>query len=98
MSIDQSQIEVKHNTEQHRFEVVIDGKEAFTLYMLGEKLMTFVHTEVPEEFEGQGIGGKIAHTALEYAKEHGYRVQAICPFISAYIKRHPEYQPITMGY
>ena len=58
MTIDSSQIEVKHNTEQHRFEVVIDGKEAFTVYMKGEKLMTFVHTEVPEEFEGQGIGGR----------------------------------------
>ncbi|MBZ0296524.1 MAG: N-acetyltransferase [Anaerolineae bacterium] len=98
MSIDSDQLEIKHNPDEHRFEVMLDGKIAMVQYMIAGKNIIFTHTEVPPEFEGLGIGNKMAHVALEYAQAEGYKVQAICPFIAAYIRRHPEYQSITWGY
>lgn len=98
MTIDENQIEVKHNPEEKRFEVALGDKIAMVEYMMGGPDIIFTHTEVPPEFEGKGIAGKMAHVALEYAKAEGYKVRALCPFISAYISRHPEYQSITRPY
>ncbi|MBZ0285843.1 MAG: N-acetyltransferase [Anaerolineae bacterium] len=98
MTIDPNQLEVKHNSEEKRFEVVLGDKIAMVEYMFGGKNMVFTHTEVPPEFEGMGVANKMAHVALEYAKAEGYKVQALCPFISLYVRKHPEYQSITWGY
>ena len=42
--------------------------------------------------EGQGVGNKLAKYVLDYAVEKGYMIQPLCPFIGAYVRRHPEYQ------
>jgi len=98
MTIDPNQLEVKNNPQENCFEVVIDGKMAIVEYMIAGNNMVFTHTEVPPEFEGMGVGGKMAYVALEYAKEHGHKVQALCPFIASYVQKHEEYQSITWGY
>jgi uncharacterized protein len=95
---DPNQIEVKNNVEENRFEVVIDDKIAMVEYMLAGRNIIFTHTEVPPEFEGHGIANRMAYVALEHAKAEGYKVQPLCPFITAYIRKHPEYLPITFGY
>ncbi|QPC85228.1 N-acetyltransferase [Phototrophicus methaneseepsis] len=96
--MDSEQIEVKNNPEKNRFEVILGDQIAMVQYMIAGKNIVFTHTEVPPEFEGKGIAGKMARVALDFAKDEGYRVQALCPFIAAYVRRHPEYQTITWGY
>lgn len=98
MSVDVNELEVKNNPERHRFEIVLDDKVAMVGYRMAGNTIVFTHTEVPPEFEGMGIGSKLARHVLDYAKTQGYRVHAQCPFISGYISRHPEYQSITNGY
>ena len=44
---------------------------------------------------GKGIASKIAKVAVEYAKAQA-RIRPLCPYMSAYIKRHPEYHSITV--
>src|SRR5262245_1609594 len=95
---DPNEIEVRNNPEAKRFEVIIDDKIAMVEYMIAGQNIIFTHTEVPPEFEGHGIANRMAYVALEYAKAQGYKVQPLCPFIKAYIQRHPEYLPITFGY
>lgn len=97
MTIDPNTVEVKNNLEKHRFEIVLGDKTAFVDYMIAGKNIIFTHTEVPPEYEGTGLGSRLARAALDYAQAEGYKVQAICPFISAYIRRHPEYQANTWG-
>ncbi len=43
----------------------------------------------------QAIGSAIARAALDSARARGLRVIPQCPFIRAYIERHPEYQDLT---
>lgn len=90
--------EVIHNPDKKRFEIHLDGELAMVEYLLNKTNIIFTHTEVPVAYEGQGIGKILAEYVLNYAKEQGYKVQPLCPFIKAYVQRHPEYQDISWGF
>lgn len=49
-----------------------------------------MHTVVPESMRGSGVASALAAYAFRYAKEHKKAVMVYCPFVSTYIKRHPE--------
>lgn len=97
-SSDESTGEVQHNTEHQRFELPLNGALATADYHMEDSIIIFTHTNVPPQYEGEGIGSKLARTALEYAGAQGYLVRALCPFMASYIARHPEYHSITEGY
>ena len=83
--------EVTLNQAKSRFEAHEDGSVAFLEYRLRPGEVVMVHTEVPEELEGRGIGSQLARAGLDYARIHGLNVIPNCPFVASYIKRHPEY-------
>ena len=89
--------EVRDNTRSHRFELEIDDQLAKSWYRLQGNVITFTHTEVPEALSGKGIGSTLAKGALDAARAAGHKVVALCPFISAYIKRHREYQDLLVA-
>jgi len=60
----------------------------YRFYKTGIALM---HTLVPPPLEGRGIASALAKYAFDYAKEHTMRVKVYCPFVAAFLKRHPEY-------
>jgi hypothetical protein len=82
---------VTNNAAASQFELSMDGKIAVLQYKMRPGRIVLLHTEVPEELEGHGIGGQLARAGLEYAREHGLQAAPLCPFVAAYIKRHPEY-------
>jgi predicted GNAT family acetyltransferase len=53
-----------------------------------------VHTDVEPAYEGQGLGSVLAKGALDDLRERGVRAVPLCPFVWAYIRRHPEYAPV----
>ena len=83
--------DVQHDTDAHRFEVRTEAGTAFLAYNLAAGLIVFTHTEVPEAMEGQGIGGALARAGMEYARAEGRKVVPICPFVAAWLRRHPEH-------
>jgi hypothetical protein len=85
--------EVIHDQKTERFEIHLgEGQVAQLIYQIHNDLMLFSHTEVPPAFEGKGIAGRLAGTALNYAREHGLKIRSYCSYITMYIERHPEYQ------
>ena len=88
-------LEVKHNQSDGRFEITLEGQRAEVDYRRVGSQIIFTHTGVPPALEGQGIGSKLARTALDYAREQELKVVPLCPFIAGYINRHPEYQDIV---
>ena len=86
---------VRDNPDRRRYETEIDGKIAMIVYRLHGDTITFTHTEVPEEFEGRGIAARMARFALDDARARGLRVVPLCPYVAAYIRRHPEYQDLV---
>ena len=71
--------------------MIVDGHTALAAYRLKPGVITFTHTEVPKELGGRGIGSQLAKGALDQARERGLKVVPLCPFIKAYIEKHPEY-------
>lgn len=89
--------EVIDNKEAKRFEIHVDGKVAFEDYDFfetseGEKGIAYLHTEVPKELGGRGIAGYLVKYILDDASRKNLRVKPICPYVKAYIDKHPEYQ------
>ncbi|HET7763292.1 MAG TPA: GNAT family N-acetyltransferase [Phycicoccus sp.] len=89
-----AEVEVTYEESRHRWEARVDGELAGKAYVRrGDGVVVFTHTEVDDRFEGNGVGSALARTALDaVAAEGGTRVRPDCPFIRAWIERHPEYQ------
>ena len=84
-------LRVVDNRAAHRFEAAIGDKIALAEYRTVDDVITFTHTEVPAEFQGQGLGGELVRGALEQVKARGLKVVAQCPFVSDYIDNNPQY-------
>ena len=85
----------RNNEAEGQFEVEIDGKVGVTQYRLKPGRMIVTHTEVPPELEGRGVGNTLARAALDYARSEGLKVVPRCAFVSAFIRRHSEYQDLV---
>jgi uncharacterized protein len=83
--------DVVNNKAHHRYELAVDGYLAATYYKLSDGVITFIHTEIPPELGGQGAGSKLVKGALVQVRADGLNVIPQCPFVKAYIDKHPEY-------
>jgi predicted GNAT family acetyltransferase len=86
--------DVRNNTAQNRFELDVDGHQAVAYYRTSPGVITFIHTEVPQELSGRGIGTKLIRGALEMVRAQGLKVVPQCPFVSAFMGKHPEYNDL----
>lgn len=77
------------------------GRGAFVIEKEGKRVaemevgiqngnLTVYHTEVTEILKGQGIASKLLATMVAYARENKLKVIALCPYVLAQFKRHPE--------
>jgi predicted GNAT family acetyltransferase len=98
MASEHPPLTIRDNPAAGRYETEVEGEPAFVAYMLTGQNITFTHTEVPERLEGRGIASELARFVLEDARARGLEVIPLCPFISAYIRRHPAYRPLVFGY
>jgi predicted GNAT family acetyltransferase len=88
-------IVITNNEAAQRYESQFDGSLAIIQYERKDGRIVFLHTEVPEALEGRGIASKLARAALEDAKTQELMVVPLCPFVSGYIRKHPEYLPLV---
>ena len=83
--------EVINNKAHHRYELEVDGTIAASYYKLADGTITFIHTEVPPELGGKGVGSKLIRGALDQVRTDGLKVIAQCPFVKAFIEKHADY-------
>jgi predicted GNAT family acetyltransferase len=95
MSTPEQHVEFVDNPEGHQFEVRVDGALAgFATYRLRDGVIEYLHTEVRDEFEGHGLGGRLAAAALDHARDRGLSVVPTCPFIKSFINDNEEYSDL----
>jgi predicted GNAT family acetyltransferase len=83
---------IRDNPALTRYEAHVDGVAAgYILYRPREKFLTMVHTEVDPDWEGHGIGSALVRGALDDVRARGLKVRPLCPFVRAFIQRHPDY-------
>ncbi|MGD9792772.1 MAG: GNAT family N-acetyltransferase [Acidimicrobiia bacterium] len=89
-------IEVRHQPDQHRYEIVVDDAVAgFAEYKERDGRHVFDHTVIDPSYEGQGLGGKLASGALDSEAAAGGKIVPLCAFIAGYIGKHPEYADLV---
>ena len=82
---------VQDNPQESRYDLLVDGRLAgFARYRLAGERITMYHTEVEPEFEGRGLADELAHVALDDVRRRGLVLVPLCPFVAAYIRRHPD--------
>lgn len=96
MTINLDTLEIINNVTENRFEVWINNLGSKLDYIEDKDSFAITHVGVHPDLRGQGIAGKITQFALEYAKSKSLRVIPICSYAVAWIRRNPEYQPLTI--
>jgi uncharacterized protein len=94
---DTGQITVRDNRDEERFEAFDEAGEllAISTYRRYEDRIVFLHTEVDDSAEGQGVGSDLVRRALDQVRQEGLRVVPQCPFVKAWIGRHPDYADLV---
>jgi predicted GNAT family acetyltransferase len=76
--------------EESRFVYREHGAEAELVYRRNGKRFILVHTGVPDELGGKGLGGMLVEAALDRAKQEGLTVVPWCSFARGWLQRHPD--------
>ena len=82
--------DVIDNQDVSRFELHADGWLAELAYRTRGNRLVLIHTEVPFELEGRGIGGRLVTAAVDRAAREGLTLVPLCPFARGWLERHPE--------
>jgi predicted GNAT family acetyltransferase len=85
-------LQVQNDETQHKFYAVVDGHEARVEYAHSGDVYNLMHTFVPEELRGHGVAEELVMAALDQLKAQGAKFLPTCPFVQAFLKRHPEYR------
>jgi predicted GNAT family acetyltransferase len=84
-------IEVRDEPQHSRYEIVVDGELAgFAEYEREDGKLAFVHTEIDQSHQGQGLAGKLISAALEGTRQAGLQVRPYCRFVRSYIASHDD--------
>jgi uncharacterized protein len=87
---------VTDRPEELRYEIEVEGEVAgFISYRREDGVIDLVHTDVAPKWEGKGVGGALLKGALDDLRARGLKVRPTCPFVAAYIRRHPDYRQLV---
>jgi predicted GNAT family acetyltransferase len=79
-----------NDTARERYEARLGGRVVgYAEYRPLSGAILFTHTEVDERMEGQGVASQLIRYALDDVRSRGLLVIPMCPFVSAFIQRHP---------
>lgn len=88
---------VTDRPELKRYEIVVGDQVAYLTYRRNDDHVLLSHTEVPESLRGLGLGGVLAKHGLDDARRVGKKVIVRCPFVTAWLLRHHEYDDIVVA-
>jgi len=93
---DLPEIVVRDNPEKNRYEALAGpAVAAFVDYRVLRERIALVHTEVERAYTGRGVGRRLAEGVLDDIRARGLKVTPICPFMAAFIERHPAYADLV---
>ena len=86
--------EVTDNQADHRFVLVEQGETAFATYRLRGDTVVIPHVEAPAALRGTGAAGRLMEGVLGLVRERGLKVEPLCSYADAYIRRHGEWRDL----
>lgn len=88
--------DVRHNAPAGRYELDVDGRLVVLDYRRTGGVIVLTRVETPPPLRGRGLAGRLTRHALEAARGEGLRVVPHCPFVRAYIDKHPEFEDLVV--
>jgi len=86
--------EVTNNEAAGQYELSTPAGTALVAYSVDRDTVSFTHTEVPEEMEGEGMGSRLVAGALEDVRARGMKASPICSFVRHYMETHEDVQDL----
>lgn len=87
-------MKIKHIEAKEVFLLEKDTLQCILEYRLIDNVMDIMHVYVPSELGGKGIAASLTLQALTYAKENNLQIVPSCPYVRAYIAKHPEHKKL----
>jgi len=89
---------VRDNPHMRRFEMSITKDSlAAAYYRLDDGLIVLLHTEVPFEYSGKGLGSQLAEGVFGSLRQSGRKAAVRCEFLANYVARHPEHRDVIVA-
>jgi predicted GNAT family acetyltransferase len=80
----------------HEFSIDVEGKTVGRAeFTESDGQRVFYHTEVDDDFGGRGLGTAVISEALAATRADGLRIVAVCPMVSAYVKKHHDFDDLV---
>lgn len=89
-----SRLPIVHDVENRKFTIDINGEEAKVEYHVKNGKLYLIHSEVPYNLRGQGIGKVLVEKTFEKLTEEGLKAIAVCSYIKAVARRSEKWNPI----
>lgn len=88
---------IRDDPSELRYEALREGELVGEIRYVSEPgVVVLVHTEVEPSEKGSGLGSLVVRYALDDIRRRGLHVVPFCPFVAAYIKRHPDYSDLVI--
>jgi uncharacterized protein len=88
-------VSVRHNPQQSRFEIEVDGRLAVADYVVSGDALVFTHTWVPPELRGRDLAARLVRAGLEFARANNRRVVPQCSYVARFIERNREFADLV---
>jgi hypothetical protein len=88
--------EIVDNSEKSRLETTIDGHLAELVYRIDGDRFRILHTGVPDELGGRGLGAMLVRAAADEAAKRGLELASSCPFATLWLQNHPEIEAVHL--
>lgn len=83
------------NEEKKRFEIEYNGHLAFIDYKETSQQIALIHTEAEPELAGTGAAAAVVEKTLIYIEDSGKKLLPFCPYVFAFIRKHPDWKRIV---
>jgi len=87
---------VTDNTARQRFELVEEGKLAFSDYRREEDVLILPHVEADPALRGRGAAGRLMQGTMEIVRERNLKVRPVCGYAVTWLQRHPEFRDLVV--
>ena len=89
-------MEIEVRRDDDCYVALLDGRPVGSAFIRAQPgRVVFTHTEVAPEAEGMGVASALIRGALDDVRRQNEHAVPLCPFVAAYLKRHPEYADLV---
>jgi predicted GNAT family acetyltransferase len=95
-ALPRSEVGIVNNVEANQFEWRTGTERAILTYRVQGNVIAYRHTVVPPALRNRRIAAALAAHAVAHARENGLMVVPLCPYVLAYLAKHPEYGDLVV--